>query len=592
MSETVEAIKERLDIAALISEYMPLKQAGQSLKGLCPFHQEKSPSFTVSASRGTWHCFGCSEGGDAFTFIQKIEGLDFPGALRLLAERTGVQIVKQDPKSTNHRQKLFDVLQLATQFYQQLLLKHKGAAKVLEYLKERGLTLETIELFGLGYAPMQWNTLYTYLQKKGVSLGDMAAVGLTVTNAQGKTYDRFRGRIMFPVYDTQGRVVAFGGRIVPWHATGNEGKYINSPETALYEKRRVVYNLHRAKQFLRGGTPAIVVEGYMDAILLTQAGFNNVVASSGTAFTAEHIVQLARFTKTLHFAFDGDGAGWKATIAATGAALTSGMNVATIALPEGQDPADIVLKSPEKLTEIFNNPVSLITLLMRQLGQESNISTREEQLTTMLPLLKTVKNPIVQGQMVQEIAHTLHVPEQNIHRLLLSTSGLALDTTQAETAPALPELFNKKEAMPEWHLLGLVLLSPEVRAYVFPRLYNEIFLDSKSQMVYKSLQHLAETQSDFLTLQSSTLISALPESTTALAEGLKALAEESLLFGGAGANAQIEGAAIYERLHRRFLTSRLNVLQEQLSSGSETQRQEALQAFQLVTQELSAISTS
>lgn len=588
MNNDVEQIKERLDLASLIGEYVPLKPAGQNLKGLCPFHQEKSPSFMVSPARGSWHCFGCDLGGDVFTFIQKIEGLDFPATLKMLAERAGVTLKKTNVPASNYRQRLFDVMQESANFYQHILLKLEGAQKVRTYLEERGVKKETMELFSLGYAPMQWNLLQNHLAKKGMTLEEMLAAGVVIKNERGKTYDRFRGRIIFPVQDTQGRVVAFGARIVPWHATGNEGKYINSPETALYEKRRVVYNLNRAKQFLRGDKPCLVVEGYMDVIMLAQAGLTNVVASSGTAFTEEHIQQLSRFTKTLHFAFDGDSAGWKATIAATSSALMAGMQVATVMLPEGQDPADLARQESNEVQAFFAKPASLISLLINQLQKGGTSATQADKLQAMLPLLKTVKNPIVQGQMVQDIAQALHVPEQNIHRLLTTTSGLALDVApvvaQAEQSVG-------KEALAEWRLLGLLLLSPEVRAEWFPKLTSDVLLDPKSILLYNSLQHVAHEKSDFFSMTSSVLIADLRQSNlVSFAQGALALAEEFLSIDGS--SAPEEAHNLFVRLRRRQLTSRLNILQQELSTaGSSERNQEALRQFQRVAHELSQIST-
>lgn len=584
MSKETELIKERLDIAALVSEYVQLKQAGQNMKGLCPFHQEKSPSFIVSPSRGTWHCFGCSEGGDVFSFVQKIEGLDFPATLKMLAERAGVQLPKRGRvDSTNRRQKLFDVMASASRFYQAVLWQHPEGKKAVEYLLKRGLSEKTMKELGVGFAPIAWDVLRPALEKKGFTADEMVSVGLLGRNETGKTYDRFRGRIMFPVEDTQGRVVAFGGRIVPWHETGNEGKYVNSPETELYEKRRIVYNLNRAKQALRGNKPCIVVEGYMDAAMLWQAGIQNVVASSGTAFTNEHIAQLARFTKTLHFCFDADAAGWKATVSATNAALAAGMNVQTIVLPEGKDPADVVQTEPAKVADYFGHTHSLIAVLLEQFRSASQLAGQEQQLSALLPLVKMVANPIAQGKMIQEMAESLHVPEQKIHQLL---EAQEVSVFLQAASPVAGEA--RRPGQGEWQLLGILLDQPEIRAALWPKLPSGIFLEPNAQTLMAHLQDMAGREADFLALSAHELMTALPEALVPFAQAVIAISQELLAVSSESPAKEAQNLLL--ALQRRAISSRLALLQEQLAFADEAGRSDALRQFQVLTQELAAIT--
>jgi DNA primase len=223
VSEETEHIKERLNVADVVGEYVNLKQAGQSFKGLCPFHNEKTPSFIVSPHRGTWYCFGaCGEGGDIFSFIQKIEGIDFPAALKMLAQRAGVELKGRDVQTSSRRQRLFDLLAAASAMYHEILMRQGAGQKAKAYLAKRGVEEKSMELFQLGYAPDSWDILQRWLQQKGYTDEEMMAAGLVGRSARGRLYSRFRGRIMFPITDTQGRVVAFGGRITPWHETGNE----------------------------------------------------------------------------------------------------------------------------------------------------------------------------------------------------------------------------------------------------------------------------------------------------------------------------------------------------------------------------------
>lgn len=585
MSEETDIIKERLNLVEVVGEYVALKQAGQNFKGLCPFHHEKTPSFTVSLARGTWHCFGCSLGGDIFSFIQQIEGLDFPATLTLLAERAGVTLKPRAAgvASSNRRGRLFGLMGEAAKFYHHILMKHEGGKQAREYLAKRGVKIETMDLFEVGYAPMQWDSLQQYLLKKKFTLDEMMAAGMAGRNQQGTLYDRFRGRIMFPVQDAQGRVLAFGGRIVPWHETGNEGKYVNSPETELYEKRRVVYNLNRAKGELRGGAPCIVVEGYMDVAMMVQSGVKNVVASSGTAFTPEHIEQLSRFTKTLHFAFDADSAGWKATVAATNAALAAGMTVQTVKLPEGKDPADIALETPDEVKKYFTQTYSLITVLLDQFRRSSELASKEQQLEALLPLLKRVGNPIVQGKMIQEVAEVLHVPEGQVHKML---SAVAPQPSVMMVSPVVAAAEGKK-FLPEWHLLGLMLGFPAARDLVWDSLSEELFIDAKAQMLYNSMKHASFKESDFLTMSFTNILAVLPASQLPFAEGVATRTQELVDFGGM--DAPEEAVSILSTLRKRQLMSKLRILQEQLSSASEASKQDVLQEFRSVTEELAAI---
>lgn len=580
MSQETELIKERLDLAQLIQEYVPLKAAGQHLKGLCPFHQEKTPSFVVSPTRGMWHCFGCSEGGDAFAFIQKIEGLDFVGALKLLAERTGVELKPLDgargKQTQSERQRLFDLLALAARFYHEILLHHVAGKKAREYLQERGVRDETMAQFQLGYAPTGWDTLQHYLRKKNFGMPEMVAAGVVGTGSGGRSFDRFRGRIIFPVTDLQGRVIAFGGRITPWTATGREGKYVNSPETKLYSKRRTIYNLQRAKQHVRHGAPMVVVEGYMDVVLMTQAGFPGVVASSGTAFTSEQIEQLRRFTDTLHFAFDGDAAGWKAAQAATSTALQAGMRVATIQFPPGQDPADVAQASSQQLAAYLQQPRSLVAVALEQLKSGASV---DQRLQEVLPLLAAVSHPVQQGEMIQDVARVLHVAEERVIQLV-AQAPVTRSAGRGE------ERDGPVQLKPEQWLLGLLLLDLGVRNEIFPKLSPAWFVDEGAVKLYKQLQYLSNNQ-DFFTMTSEALVRVLPPELTAVAEGMRVVAADKLV--AAGEMALTEARGLRRWLERRWLEHRLHALQAGLGAAAVPERAGLLQEFQAVAEELERV---
>lgn len=584
MGNETEQIKDRLPIAEIVGEYVTLKQMGRSLKALCPFHQEKTPSFIVSPERQSWHCFGCNEGGDIFTFIQKIEGLDFPATLKLLAERAGVTLPTFSPVSgaVNQRQRLFDVLAAAARFYHHLLTAQKIGERGREYLIGRGLTPETIHLFQLGYAPSTWNSLQRWLARAGFTTEEMIAAGLVGKGSKGKFFDRFRGRIMFPITDVQGRVVAFGGRITPWQESGSEGKYINSPETSLYEKRRTVYNLSRAKMALRGGKSCLVVEGYMDVVMLVQHGIDNVVASSGTAFTGEQIGLLARFTKTLHFAFDADAAGFKAAVAATTAALTTGMNVATVLFPGGKDPADVALASPEKLAEYVAKPQPLVQILLAQLAQ----SRQEEPLQALLPFVAAVTNPIVQGEMIQAIAGSLHVPESSLKNLLSKQQMKARAPLQEPVAvvPAISDSISVKQ---ERQLLGIILANTAVRQAVYPHLKAGYFLDQHLQELYNSLHTISQAHANFLSMPADSLVAALLAAQQSFAQAVRTQGEE---LERLSSNTPVqEGLALLRALQHRELQGKLQSLQKQLATAEGSTHQEALEEFRSVAAALAEL---
>lgn len=544
MSRETETIKERLNIADVVSEYVKLKQAGQSLKGLCPFHQEKTPSFIVTPARGSWHCFGCSEGGDVISFIQKIEGLEFPEALKLLADRAGVQLPEYRPQVENRRQRLYDLLATTARFYHEILMNQKTGARAKEYMASRGVTEKIMEEFTIGYAPHSWETLSLWLKNKGYTEEEMVASGMVGKKDKGGTFDRFRGRVMFPISDAQGRVVAFGGRIVPWHETGNEGKYVNSPETALYEKRRTIYNLSRAKKHIKHGTVCIVVEGYMDVVMLVQAGVENVIATSGTAMTEDHITLLTRFTNTLHLAFDGDAAGWKATIAATRAALAGGMHVETIVFPEGLDPADIVHTRPKELSTILSTTRPLIDVLVDRIGAGSQ-QQREQALTALVPLLRIVRNPIEQGAMVERVSRLLKVPDRHILDLMQREQTVQ----PAISASSEPTSLGISEGQLEQQLIGLLLLHRTLLEKEHSTIDPKWFLDPTCREVYNEIQR-TPFQSHLLEGEREPFLAAL-----------QSRAEEYLATSSL--TPQEEVYVMIRALHKRYIRTQLHRLAQE-----------------------------
>ncbi len=412
--DTVQQVKDRLSIVDVVSQYVKLERAGGSLRARCPFHAERTPSFFVSPDRGTYHCFGCSEGGDIFSFVEKIEGLDFKGALKVLAEKAGVEIVygKGDKGEKDARERLFELLETATIFYTSRL---NDAAK--KYLAERGISDALIQSFRLGWAGDSWTDASEYLRKKGFSDKELLDAGLAKKSERGTLSDKFRNRIMFPIADSAGRIVGFSGRIFGENASPEAPKYLNSPETPLFHKSRILYGFDKAKVAIRKHNFAVLVEGQMDLLASHQAGWSNTVAVSGTAFTADHASLVKRMTENLLIALDADQAGIKAAGKAARAALQGGLNVKVARLPAGSDPADLILKEgADAWRAAIRDSKDIITFLLdvlEEYAKSPDIFRRSVE-SVVLPFLGDVQSPIAREQYIREIAARLHVSESAV----------------------------------------------------------------------------------------------------------------------------------------------------------------------------------
>lgn len=412
MADTVQQIKDRLSIVDVVSQYVKLERAGSSMRARCPFHAEKTPSFHVSADRGTYHCFGCGVGGDIFSFVEAIEGLDFKGALKVLAERAGVEIVyeKGGKEKKDARERLLELMEVATIFYTSRL---SDAAK--EYLESRGMEEGTIQAFRLGLAGDKWSDASDYLKSKKFTDNEIIEAGLAKKGDRG-LIDKFRNRIMFPIADPAGRIIGFSGRIFGENASPEAPKYLNSPETPLFHKSRLLYGFDRAKMAVRKHNFAILVEGQMDLLACHQAGWTNTVAVSGTAFTQEHTVLIKRMTENLVLALDADQAGIKAAGKAARAALQGGLNVKVARLPAGKDPADLILEDAEAWRTAIRESKDIITFLLDVLEEHSKSpdNLRRSVELVVLPFLSDVQSPIAREQYIREIAQRLKVSESAV----------------------------------------------------------------------------------------------------------------------------------------------------------------------------------
>ncbi len=453
MSSSVDQIKSKIDIVSVVGAYIKLDKAGANFKGRCPFHNEKTASFFVSPDRGNYYCFGCHAKGDIFTFVQEFEGLDFIGALKVLADRAGVVLEKFDKGDKTEKERLHNVLEQAVFFYQKKLSEDKSA---LEYLHNRGVTDKTIEEFRIGFAPAEWRDLYEHLLSRNVPEKDMLDVGLIKKKDDGQTrpYDTFRGRIMFPINDSAGRPVAFSGRILV--SDDKSPKYVNSPETTLFNKSEILFGLDKAKKDIRLKDYSVLVEGQMDLVMLHQAGITNTVASSGTALTAEHLVRLRRLSNRIIMAFDGDSAGFSASNRSAQIALSLGMELKIAQMPEGKDPADLAKDEPEVLTESLKHAKHIIdfytdVLLARKLeSRELGLEIQKN----VLPYVAQLPSMIEKSHFIKQIAQKAFIKEEALWDDLkrVRVDGTVTESRKFDSSPP----SSRTESI-ERKVLGLIL---------------------------------------------------------------------------------------------------------------------------------------
>jgi len=408
-------IRERNDIVAVISEYVQLRRTGRSWKGLCPFHQEKTPSFNVNQEEQFYYCFGCGAGGNVINFIMAIENLPFVEAVERLAERVGIPVVRgaetpQERRQRSKQARLIAIHQAAQEIYQRALMSEVGA-QARKYLTARGIRGETAKLFGLGYAVPEWQGLLGQLERQGFAAAECLAAGLAIEGREKHSYDRFRGRIMFPVCNGRGQPIAFGGRVID----GSQPKYLNSPETLIFNKGNNLYRLDLARTAFRRWGFAIVVEGYMDVIGLYEAGFANVVAALGTALTETQARVLRRFTDEAVIAFDGDAAGEAATWRGLEILQNQGLGVRVLELPSGEDPDTFVRSfGPEAFKELLNEAAALTEFKLNTIIRRGDFSTVDGKVTTIsriVTVLAEIDSPVEKSEYLRWAAARLKVSE-------------------------------------------------------------------------------------------------------------------------------------------------------------------------------------
>jgi DNA primase len=483
-----EEIRLRADIAAVVGRYVKLKPSGQTLKGLCPFHKEKTPSFHVNPSRGFFHCFGCGKGGDVFKFLQEVESLSFPEALKLLAEETGVTIApSREAPSTEEssaapvisKQVMVDIHKIAAVFFYGQI---RGNAEAVDYFKSRGLAPETVRDFKLGYAPPGWSSFITYCGKKNISAESLAACGLAIKKEDGSAYDRFRDRVMFSLIDLSNRVIGFAGRGRNKEVTP---KYLNSPETPIYRKKEFLYGLNVTRQYIKEEKFVLVVEGYMDFLTLFQAGIRNVVATSGTAMTPEHVRILQRFAPKVMLVFDGDEAGQTAAQRGIFTLAPFDLDVSILVLPPEEDPDSFVkTHGPESFrAQIASARSANDFIIERLLAQNDGAKTPRSQkaiIEQLAPLVQSMTNTLAKTRFKKDLAERLGIDEKTTYELLRSMrSGDSNVQRPADTAG--DEVYLRTL---EGSFLHMLLTQPELireaRQYVTP----ETLTDTISSDIY------------------------------------------------------------------------------------------------------------
>ena len=420
----------------MVSPYMKLTRAGKSLVGLCPFHKEKSPSFHASPERGTWHCFGCGLGGDGFSFIEKIEGVDFKGALKILADKAGVTIEYSGQREdTSKRDRLRAVMNRASEWFAANLRE----SSAYTYAKHRGLSDEAIKEWSLGFAPDAWRSLLEMLVAEGFTIEELLSAGL-IKEADGKSgtyYDRFRNRLMFPVRDVAGHVVAFTGRAL---AIDDVAKYLNSPETELYHKSDILFGMDRAKDAVRTRGFAMLVEGQMDVLHAHQAGFENAIALSGTALTERHLTLMKRYSENLMLVLDADPAGFKATARSAALALGNGMRVKAARLPAGKDPADLLMEDAADFKARVVAAKPIVEFFLTELADTERDSHRllRKAESIVLPIIAAIPSPMEREHFVQIAARALGLSGEAVRESLkrLPTQQESVSVVRAQVAPS------------------------------------------------------------------------------------------------------------------------------------------------------------
>ncbi|KKT65436.1 MAG: primase protein [Candidatus Woesebacteria bacterium GW2011_GWA2_44_33] len=467
MEDQVEEVKRKTDIVGLIGQYVVLKKIGRHHKGLCPFHSEKTPSFMVNEEMGLYKCFGCGAGGDSIKFLMEIEGIDFREALERLAGKAGVKLVARKFDVGGDKQKLLEVMELAARYYHWLLTESKSGEEARKYLVDRKINTKLIETFNLGFSLSGWDNLMSYLiKKKGYSEEILEKAGLISKRSGGGYYDKFRGRIMFPLQDSGGKVVGFTGRILPSLAKEGEPKYLNSPETVIYHKGRMLYGFYQARQAIRERKRAVLVEGQMDMISSFGAGVTETVAVGGTSLTDEQVELLARLASIIYLSLDADDAGTTAIKRSVELAEKRGLEIKVVQIEGGKDPDEIARKSPGKWNEMVESAVEVYEFVMKRSLAKNDVTTvsgMRKVTEEVLPIFMKIENSVIKEVWTKKLAEKLGV-ESAVVKSEMERVKLGKDTRGQYSQNKVEEVAvdNKMEKLAK-RLVGGLLIRPEAK---------------------------------------------------------------------------------------------------------------------------------
>jgi DNA primase len=468
----IDEIKSRLNIVDIIGKTVKLKKTGRNFKGLCPFHNEKTPSFIVSPDRQIFHCFGCGKGGTIFDFVMEYQHIDFPEALEDLATLAGVKLTRgiSTTPEGNLREKLYAVNHLASEFYHYILTTHALGEKGLSYLKNRGITDKSIKTFSLGYSPNSWDGLYNYLRKKGFDDDIIEKAGLVGRMEHPRSggrgfYDRFRGRVMFTLKDHRGNVVGFAGRVLDPDA--KEAKYINTSETPVYIKSNILYALDVTKDAIQKANEAIVMEGELDVISSFQAGIGNAVAIKGSALTEGHVRLLKRFTERIIFALDSDMAGDAAARRGIEIADSVGLDMKVVTIPSGKDPDEAARENPGLLKKAIKEAVPVYDYFLSSALKRFDVTTafgKKKISEELIPVIAKIENPVVQNHYVKKIAKTIDTSEDSIDDLIIRTRRGNIEAVSKKSSFQEEHISTRPEKL-EIYILALLLQGKTVELF-------------------------------------------------------------------------------------------------------------------------------
>jgi len=460
----IDEVKQRTDIVEVISQYVSLTKSGRTLRGLCPFHTEKTPSFFVYPEQQTWHCFGaCGTGGDVYSFVMKKEGIDFGDALRLLADRAGVVISARTEREAEGKEKLYQANQAAAQYFHNLLLNSPAGEKARKYVASRGILPKTITDFQLGFSLNSWDALKQYLMERGYAEGELLTAGLIIETEAGKIYDRFRNLLMFPIFDARGRTTGFGARVLD----DSLPKYLNSPQTPIFDKSGSLYGINLATADIRQQNRAVLVEGYMDVITAHQNGLHNVIASMGTSVTEKQVSAIKRLTRNITLALDADAAGEEAMLRCVGYENSLDSEVMVIVLPEGKDPDDVIKQDAKIWQRLVAEALPVIDYTLNMITSKLDLTTAKDKsqaANNLLPIISEIRDDIRRDHYLNKLAKLTGISYHSIEGAL---SRIKPDRRAKEPKPeamrrALQPVVSSRI---EEYCLALLLHHPELKAH-------------------------------------------------------------------------------------------------------------------------------